>query len=131
MSKLYIDVGAETKEEAEQYVSVGSFGTFESEFYTFGKDDGFLKAKALDDRMGCAVMLEVMASLMADRPTEDLDLYFCFTVREEIGLSGARTAAEKIAPHIEYVSVVVFAKEEETNILLITPLIPLSTKIPT
>ena len=103
VTKLYIDIGAENKEEAEQYVSVGSFGTFESEFYTFGKDDGYLKAKALDDRMGCAVMLEVMGSLMADRPTENLDLYFCFTVREEIGLSGARTAAEKIAPHLAIV----------------------------
>jgi len=103
MSKLYIDIGAADREEAERYVTVGSFGTFESEFYLFGKDESFMKSKALDDRLGCAVMLQVMESLMADRPTADLDLYFCFTVREEIGLSGARTAAEKIAPHLAIV----------------------------
>ena len=57
-----------------------------------------LKAKALDDRMGCAAMLEVMESLFNDRPKADLDVYFCFTVREEIGLSGATVAANTISP---------------------------------
>ncbi len=102
-SKLYIDIGAKDREDAERYVTVGSFATFESEFYLFGKDNGFMKAKALDDRLGCAVMLEVMESLCQDRPTENLDLYFCFTVREEIGLSGAKTAAQKIAPELAIV----------------------------
>ena len=103
LSKLYIDIGARDREEAEQYAKVGSFGTFDSEFYRFGKDGAFLKAKALDDRLGCAVMLEVMESLVEERLTENLDLYFCFTVREEIGLSGARTAAAKIAPDLAIV----------------------------
>lgn len=103
ISKMYIDIGASDREEAKRFVSVGSFGTFESEFYLFGKDNGYMKAKALDDRMGCSVMLDVMASLYADRPAADLDLYFCFTVREEIGLSGAGTAAHKIAPDLAIV----------------------------
>lgn len=103
ISKMYIDIGAKSREEAEQFVSVGSFGAFDSEFYSFGKDQGFIKAKALDDRMGCSVMLDVMASLYGKRPEADLDLYFCFTVREEIGLSGAGTAAHKIAPELAIV----------------------------
>lgn len=103
ISKLYIDIGARDREEAERFVSVGSFGTFDSECYLFGEDDRYMKAKALDDRMGCSVMLDVMASLYADRPTADLDLYFCFTVREEIGLSGAGTAAHKIMPELAIV----------------------------
>jgi endoglucanase len=43
-------------------------------------------------------MIEVMESLAQDRPNIDLDVYFCFTVREEIGLSGALTAANAISP---------------------------------
>ncbi len=98
IEKLFLDIGAASKEEAERYLSVGSFGVFDSETYRFGENDSLIKAKALDDRMGCAALIEVMRSVFADRPTADLDLYFCFTVREEIGLSGAKVAAEKIAP---------------------------------
>lgn len=103
IDKLYIDIGASDKEEAEKYVSVGSFGTFRSEFYLFGEKDEYMKGKALDDRMGCEALLEVMESVYADRPKGDKDIYFCFTVREEIGLSGAKVAANKIKPHIAIV----------------------------
>ena len=103
IEKLYIDIGATSKEEAEEYVSVGSFGTFRSEFYLFGEDNKYMKGKALDDRMGCEALLEVMESVYADRDCGDKDIYFCFTVREEIGLSGARVAANKIKPHIAIV----------------------------
>lgn len=96
--KLYIDIGATTKEEAEKYVEIGTEATFDSEFILFGTNESRVKSKALDDRMGCAAMIEVMESLAKDRPSVDLDVYFCFTVREEIGLSGALTAANAIAP---------------------------------
>ena len=101
--KLYMDIGASSREEAEKYVSVGSFGVFDSEFVLFGTDDKMVKSKALDDRMGCAAMIEAMTSLKNDRPSVDLEVYFCFTVREEIGLSGASTAANSIAPHFALV----------------------------
>ena len=103
ISKLYIDIGAKNKEEAEKYVSVGSVGTFRSEFYLFGENSEYMKCKALDDRVGCAALIEVMERIYRDRPTEALDLYFCFTVREEIGLSGAKVAAQRIKPHIAIV----------------------------
>lgn len=103
IEKLYIDIGAADRESAEQLVAVGDLGTFDSSFYLFGKDDSLMKGKALDDRMGCAAMLEIMASLMQNRPSANLDLYFCFTVREEIGLSGAKVAAAKIAPEVAIV----------------------------
>ena len=101
--KLYIDIGACSREEAEKYLEIGSFGTFDSEFILFGTDDRKVKSKALDDRMGCAAMLEVMESRFNDRPRVDLDVYFCFTVREEIGLSGATVAANAISPHLALV----------------------------
>ena len=62
-----------------------------------------MKGKALDDRMGCAAMIEVMERLWEERPSVDVDLYFCFTVREEIGLSGAKVVASRIAPHVAIV----------------------------
>lgn len=103
IDKLYIDIGASDREEAEKYVSVGSFGTFRSEFYLFGENSEYMKGKALDDRMGCEALLEVMESVYRNRPNGDRDIYFCFTVREEIGLSGAKVAATKIKPHIAIV----------------------------
>ena len=103
IEKLYIDIGAKDREEAEKYVSVGSFGTFRSEFYLFGEKLEYMKGKALDDRMGCEALLEVMESLYSHRPEGNKDIYFCFTVREEIGLSGAGVAANKIKPHIAIV----------------------------
>ena len=103
ISKLFIDIGAKDRAEAERYLSVGSVGVFDSDFYRFGKDGAYVKGKALDDRMGCAAMLSVMNSLMRNRPSADLDLYFCFTVREEIGLSGAKVAAQRILPDLAIV----------------------------
>ena len=103
ITKLYIDIGATSREDAEKLISVGSFGVFNSPFYLFGENGEFMKGKALDDRVGCAVLIEAMKELYSHRPTGDVDLYFCFTVREEIGLSGAKTAANKIRPHLAIV----------------------------
>ena len=103
MNKLFIDIGARDRAEAERYVSVGSFGVFDSEFYRFGKEGAFVKGKALDDRMGCASMISVMSAIKQNPPEADLDLYFCFTVREEIGLSGAKVVAQRLAPDLAIV----------------------------
>ena len=101
--KLYIDIGARDREDALTHVGIGTLGTFESEFYTFGKDGALMKGKALDDRMGCAALLEVMESLRREHCDAPLDLYFCFTVREEIGLSGAKVVAQRIRPELAIV----------------------------
>lgn len=98
IEKLYVDIGAVEREEAERLAPVGTFGTFDSEFYWFGRGERMAKGKALDDRMGCAALIEVMRTLAADPPGVNLEVYFCFTVREEIGLSGAKVAAHTIAP---------------------------------
>ena len=93
---LYIDIGATDVQSASELVRVGDFAAFDSEFYGFG--DGYVKGKALDDRMGCAAMLEIMDKLRAEPPAIDADIYFCFTVREEIGFSGAECVANIIRP---------------------------------
>jgi endoglucanase len=96
--KLYIDIGAEKKDVASELLAIGDFATFDSEFYEFGKGGRTLKSKALDDRMGCAAMLEMMDKFKAAPPTINADVYFCFTVREEIGFSGAECVANIIRP---------------------------------
>ncbi len=99
--KLYIDIGAKTAEEAEELVRIGDCAVFDSEAYEFG--EGLIKARALDDRVGCAAMLEVSSSLLRKPLCKNTDVYFCFTVREEIGLSGAVCAAFEIKPQIAIV----------------------------
>ncbi len=98
LSSMYVDIGAADAEEAKKYADVGTYATFDSEFYCFGSGENKIKGKALDDRLGCAVMIEAMRELYPIKNELSADLYFCFTVREEIGISGARVAAQSIAP---------------------------------
>jgi endoglucanase len=58
VDELYIDVGAKSGDEAAKYVELGDFGAFDDSVTEFG--DGFIKAKAIDDRSGCAVMLKLL-----------------------------------------------------------------------
>ena len=90
MDDLYIDIGADSKEEAEEMVSIADPIHFDSEWIEFG--DQRVKSKAIDDRIGCAVMMELLK--------EDLpyDTYFAFVVAEEIGSRGATVAAQRIQP---------------------------------
>ena len=81
---LYIDIGAASKAAAEDKVSLGDYGVFDSAVVEFG--DGLIKAKAIDDRVGCAALLK----LIEDKPP--IDTWFCFTVQEEVGLRGAGKA---------------------------------------
>ena len=98
VDELYIDIGASSKEEAEKYVKIGDFGTFESDFVQFGENGRLLKAKALDDRLGCALMIETMRKIYANKDKLAYDVYFAFTCREELGMGGARCASHKIRP---------------------------------
>lgn len=87
---LYIDIGAKDKEEAQKYVRLGDAAWFTGDFVEFG--DGFIKAKALDDRAGCAILIEMIRSEL------EYDTWFSFSVQEEIGTRGAQTSAFTIAP---------------------------------
>ncbi len=98
IDELYVDIGADSQQAAEEMVHVGDFGTFESDFVFFGQDGGYIKGKALDDRLGCAVLCSVMRQVYEREVRPCCDLYFAFTCREELGISGARTAAYKIDP---------------------------------
>ena len=98
IAKMYIDIGARDKEEAERLCPIGTFGVFDSEFVRFGKDEKRVKAKAYDDRAGCAALVEVMREIYHGDRTFGYDIYFAFTRCEEIGFSTARVAAQVIDP---------------------------------
>lgn len=87
---LYIDIGATSKKDAEQYVEIGDTATFDSDWVEFG--DNKIKAKALDDRIGCSIAIELIKS---DLP---FDAWFSFSVQEEVGLRGAKVSAYNINP---------------------------------
>ncbi len=90
LDTLYIDIGASSKKEAEQFARAGDFATFDSRWVEFG--DQRVKSKAIDDRIGCAVLIKLMEEGV------DRDTWFVFAVGEEIGSRGAKAAASFIKP---------------------------------
>ena len=90
VDKLYIDIGAESKAQAEEFVSVGDAAYFISDFKRLGQH--CVKAKAIDDRIGCTILLDMIEKGVA------YDAWFCFLVQEEVGLRGAGPAAFRVNP---------------------------------
>ena len=87
--ELFIDVGATSQEDAP--VNVGDVAIFDRPFEVLGQR---LVSKAMDDRIGCAVALQTLLE-MEDSPN---DIYFVFTVQEEVGTRGATVSAFGIEP---------------------------------
>ena len=90
MDDLYVDIGADSKEEAESMVSLADPIYFDSQWVEFG--DQRIKAKAIDDRIGCAVMARLIKEEL------EYDTWFVWVVGEEIGGRGSRVAAQRINP---------------------------------
>ena len=91
LEQCFIDVGASNKTDCP--VKVGDVCAFERPFLDLGKR---LVAKSMDDRIGCAILIETLRSL---KPSPH-ELYFVFTTQEEIGTRGATTSAFGIDPDI-------------------------------
>jgi endoglucanase len=89
--QLYIDVGATGRDDCP--VHVGDAAVFVRPLYAQGTR---LVAKAMDDRIGCAVLIETLRRL--ERTPHDV--YFVFSVQEETTLSGARTSTYGIEPDL-------------------------------
>lgn len=92
ITDMYIDIGAKDKEDAGKTVDIGDYAVFDSDPVEFGH--GFLKARAIDDRIGCAVMIK----LIEEGP--DVDAWYAFTVQEEVGTRGSGPAAYAVGPDI-------------------------------
>ncbi len=89
LDALRIDIGASSKEQAEKYVHPGDMAVWDTCFEPMGH---LLKGRALDNRAGCAMLIK----LIQGEVPYDLDV--TFTVQEEIGLHGAKTAAFALKP---------------------------------
>jgi len=95
LDQFYVDIGARSREEAEKLTHLGDFGVFSDDIAEFGHR--MLKAKAIDDRIGCAVMIELIER---DLP---IDVTFAFTVQEEVGTRGAFGATFSVTPELALV----------------------------
>jgi endoglucanase len=91
MDKFYIDIGAD--ENIPPTVKVGDIACFARPFEELG---GRLVAKAMDDRIGCAILVQLLRELKKSPH----DLFFVFTVQEEVGLRGATTATFGVEPDL-------------------------------
>ncbi|MEE1056899.1 MAG: M42 family peptidase [Acutalibacteraceae bacterium] len=92
---MYIDIGASNRTEAEKYVSLGDSIQFDCDFMW---QDDIITGKAIDDRAGCAIMIEMINSQL------EYDTYFSFVVQEEVGLRGAKCAAFTVEPDFAIVA---------------------------
>ena len=94
---LFIDIGVTSKEEAEKLVKIGDPIIFDTQSYQNGK---FITGKAMDNRVGCAILIEALWALETKKAKTAHKVYGVATVQEEVGLKGARTAAYKISPDV-------------------------------
>lgn len=94
VENMYIDIGAKNKKQAESKVSVGDY------FVCVPKIRRLMGQKYIgrpfDDRVGCAILVEAIKNVK----NTDNDLYFVFSVQEEVGTRGSRPAAFNISPDI-------------------------------
>lgn len=94
-TQLRIEIGCTSGEAAKKVVKLGDRATFATEFAVVGPS---LRGKALDDRLGCATLVELLRG-----PAFTFDLHAAFTVQEEVGLRGARVAGYAVDPVCAFV----------------------------
>ncbi|UCE01087.1 MAG: M42 family metallopeptidase [Chloroflexota bacterium] len=90
-NQMYIDVGASSR--ADCPVRVGDVAAFDRPFSAYGQR---LVSKAMDDRIGVAILIETLQQIKSGYN----QVYFVFSVQEEVGLRGATTAAYGLDPDI-------------------------------
>lgn len=91
LENMYIDIGVFSKEEAEAKINIGDICVYKTEF---DENENIVSSKCLDNRVGCFVAIETIKNIKGNVN----DLYFVFTVQEEVGTRGAKTSAYKINP---------------------------------
>lgn len=94
--KLYIDVGANSAEELKGKVELGDPIAFQTQCEI---TEAVIRGKALDDRIGCALLLEMLER--TEQP--DYDTWFTFVTQEEVGLRGSKVAAYRTQPDIAFI----------------------------
>lgn len=90
---LIVDTGLSKSELQKLEAGIGTFLQFEQKTDTLGSKD-IVCGKAADDRVGCYILLELINRIK----TSSSEIYFVFTVQEEVGLYGARTSIYNLNP---------------------------------
>ncbi len=93
-SDMYIDIGADSAEQALEVVSIGDSVSFINDWFINGST---VSAKAIDDRFGCLVLISLIKSEL------EYDADFAFVVQEEVGLRGSKVAAYTLDPEFALV----------------------------
>lgn len=93
LARMYIDIGASNRSEAEKQIHIGDVAIYDT---CFTESNGKYTSGAMDDRIGCAIAIEVMKRLKQS----EHEIYFVFTTQEEVGLRGAKTAAYTVNPQM-------------------------------
>jgi endoglucanase len=97
LEDLFVDVGASSAHEVQKLgIRIGSPAVISYPFEQL--NETFVTGKALDDRVGCAVLIRTLQLLKKEKL--DLTLVASFATAEEVGLRGARTAAYQIEPDV-------------------------------
>ncbi len=97
-NNLFIDIGGSSKETTEKYIQLGEVCCFVGPYTRL--IDGYLTTKAMDDRIGCYIAIETLKQLQGKEIENDL--YFAFTVQEEVGCRGAKMVAARINPDMGF-----------------------------
>jgi len=95
LERLFIDLGVQDRKQCP--VKVGDVAVFDRPFLDLGER---LVSKAMDDRIGVAVLIETMRQFADNNITSPHQLFFVFSTQEEVGLRGATTAAYAIEPDL-------------------------------
>lgn len=93
LADMFIDIGAKDNKEAENLISVGDVCVIEHEGFV---QNGRVFSNCIDNRIGCFVLIEAVKRMKKT----DNDVYFVFTVQEELGLRGARASSYGINPDV-------------------------------
>lgn len=96
VSDLWIDIGADSYENAQNVISIGDSIVLDSSFYRL--HNNLISGRGCDDKVGIAVIIKALESL--NKNDLDLDVVFVSSVQEEVGLRGATTSAYSIKPDI-------------------------------
>ncbi|MDD4029135.1 MAG: M20/M25/M40 family metallo-hydrolase [Caldisericia bacterium] len=94
-SSLYVDIGASSKEEAMSLIDIGEPASYIGPFTPL--TGRLIASKAMDDRIGCYILMRVLSE-METPPMHDV--FFVFSVQEEVGLRGAKVAVHTCKPDI-------------------------------
>lgn len=111
IEKIWIDIGAKNKKDAERRVQIGDVATFHLSVVEMA--NGLISSPGLDDKVGLFVAMEVLR--VCSTKKLNVGLYAVSTVQEEVGLRGAQTSAYGINPEVGIAIDVTHASDNPGN----------------